>query len=253
MIEFEKRMIKPELHEDFYRHASEILERYVSRRLAEKAEAGSTRSERGYQLIAADISGRIARELGCSEYKAKMLCLSVGVCFPEYGHKGMKAIKQYIADHNIDLDLEHLDYTIAAYCLSLLWLGGLKPAIGDAYHDAAYDYFYGIDQNEESRIVRLVQETILEVKKAEPFYDGYPGDLLHDATRELVDLATSNKALTKGVWLEPYREKSMRINSRRLRRKNVRMCMRGWTSSLNTIRTNREVWQSITRVRKKRL
>jgi len=50
------------------------------------------------------------------------------------------------------------------------------------------DYGRGIDKFEESKIVRLVQETILNVKKAELFYDGYVGDLLYDTTNELVDL-----------------------------------------------------------------
>ena len=79
MVKIEKRLIKHGHSESHLKSLAEYLERNLSRDLGPKAEAGSMRSESGYQRIAASVSGRIALELGCSEYKAKALSLGAKV------------------------------------------------------------------------------------------------------------------------------------------------------------------------------
>jgi len=212
MINFEKRLIKHGHSEDYLKSLVEYLERNLSRDLGPKAEAGSARSESGYQRIAAGVSGRIARQLGCSEYKAKALSLGIGLCFPKHGHEGLKAVKQYVIEHDIDLDLDTLELTAACYAAQRYLMRysaeAFKIIVPTVFYNLVYDYVYGIDRYTECKIVRLVQETIMNVKKAEAFYDGNPGDLLFDATTELVELAETHKKPVKGMLLDKYREKT---------------------------------------------
>ncbi len=211
MITIEKRVIKDGYIESYLERLVEYLERNLSRDLGPKAEAGSMRSESGYQRIAASVSGRIARELGYSELKAKALSLGVGSYFPKYGHEGLKAVKQYVIENNIDLELDTLELTAACYSAQRYShryrADDFKIMVPTVFYDLVYDYVYGIDNYTESKIVRLVQDTIMDVKKAEAFYDGNPGDLLFDATNELVELAKEHKTLVRGTFLEKYREK----------------------------------------------
>lgn len=207
MIEFDNRKIGSEYEEGHIARVAEYLEHAVSRQLIGKAEAGTGRSERGYQLISASTCGSIARAIGGNENKAKVLSMAVGLYFPKYGHEGLKAVKQYIIDHNIDLDLESLGLTAVCYFISQYCHQTSKPRTVNVFYDLVYDYFYGIDQYEESKIVRLVQNTIMEIKRAEHFYDGNPGDLLFNVTQELIQLAREHKALKKGTLLEKYQHK----------------------------------------------
>ena len=213
MITLEKRKLNYGYIESHMKRVVEYMDRKLTGNLGPKAEAGSTRSESGYQRIAASVSGRIAGELGCSQHKAMALSMAVGMYFPKYGHEGLNAVKQYIIDRNIDLDLDTLGITAACYCESR-YNRGTTIIVSTAFYNLVYDYFYGIDSCTESKIVRLVQDTIMDVKKAEAFYDGNPGDLLFDATHELAELAKANKTLTKGTLLDKYKNE---IDNYRLR------------------------------------
>lgn len=206
MITFKLLETKPETHENFFVRIAESMDRNLSSDLGPKAEHGRTRSERGYQMIAATTCRQIARALGANEAKTAAMCLAAGMYFPQYGQEGLKVIKEYIKDRSIDLDPDTLGLTSACYIISNHCFQFLEPTVHVIFYDLAEDYFSGQDQNEESKIVRLVQNTIMDVKKAEGFYDGAPGDLLYDVTRELVALAEDNQTLTKGTLLEPYRE-----------------------------------------------
>ena len=211
MVKIEKRLIKHGHSESHLKSLAEYLERNLSRDLGPKAEAGSMRSESGYQRIAASVSGRIARELGCSEYKAKALSLGIGLCFPKYGHEGFKAVKQYITENDIDLELDTLELIAACYSAQRYAkryrVDDYKVVVSTAFYNLVYDYVYGIDNYTESKIVRLVQETIMDVKKCEVFYDGNSGNLLFDATNELVDLVKEHKTLVRGTLLDNYKDK----------------------------------------------
>ena len=43
--------------------------------------------------------------------------MAAGSYFPKYGHEGLKAIKQYIIDRNIELDIETLGITAACFAV----------------------------------------------------------------------------------------------------------------------------------------
>lgn len=206
MITFKLREIKPEANQSYFERIVEYMDRSLSRDLGPKAEHGRTRSERGYQIVAATTCRQIARALGANEAKAEALSLVAGMYFPQYGQEGLKVIKEYIKDRNIDLNPDALGLNSACYVISRHCFRFIEPTVHAIFYDLADDYFSGRDQNEESKIVRLVQNTIMDAKKAEAFYDGAPGDLLYDVTRELVTLAEDNHALTKGTLLEPYRK-----------------------------------------------
>ena len=205
-MEFELRPVKPEAYESCLKKVGEYMERNLSRELGRKTDYGRTRAELGYQRIAASVSGQIAGELGCSEAGARVVSMAAGLYFPKYGQEGLKAVKQYIIDRGIDLDPETLGLAVACYYVSEYRFRYPKPTALEAYYGLFLDYFTGKDTLPESRIVRLVQQTILDVKKAEAFCRGLPGDLLYDATKELVALAREHKTLVKGTFLEPYRE-----------------------------------------------
>ncbi len=207
MITFKLLETKPETHENYFERIVEYMDRNLSSNLGPKAEHGRNRSERGYQLTAASTCRQLARALGANEAKTEALSLAAGMYFPQYGQEGLKVIKEYIKDRSIDLNPDTLGLTSTCYIISNHCFQFLEPTVHVIFYDLADDYFSGRDQNEESKIVRLVQNTIMNVKKAEVFYDGAPGDLLYDVTNELVALAKDNQALTKGTLLEPYREK----------------------------------------------
>ena len=204
MIEITRRKISPERVDKYFTNLKNTLDGSLSRILMGKAEAGTSRGERGYQIVAASTAGSIARAIGCSEDKAKALSMAVGIYFPKYGHAGLKAVKQYIVERNIDLDLADLGVvTICNYLSANLHI------VPEVIYDLLHDYFYGIDSCQEIQVVRLVQDTIMEVKKAEHFYEGQPGNLLFAVTQELVDLAREHKKLMPGTLLEKYKDKTV--------------------------------------------
>jgi len=183
----------------YYKRIQERFERgIITQHLQFRADAGSNRSERGYQKIAASTCGRIARVLGCSEDRAKVLCQAVGLYFPNYGKEGIRAVKRYIKEKGLNLDPDMLGRDAVLYAVhSIRW-----PVIGHFYRSVE-SYFAG-ESDPEIDIVRLVQETIKKVKIAEHFYDGYPGDLLFDVSQELVRLAEETGQLSESMILKQY-------------------------------------------------
>ena len=188
--------------ENVSRYYEIIQERFsrgiISQHLRFRAEAGSTRSERGYQMIAASTCGRIARALGCSEARTTVLCQAVGLYFPNYGQEGIRAVKRYIKEKGLHLDPEMLGRDAVLFTVHRIgW-----PIIGHFYR-SVQSYFAG-ESDSEIDIVRLVQETIKKVKTAEYFYEGYAGDLLFDVSQELVHLAEETGRPEESRILKQY-------------------------------------------------
>lgn len=185
----------------YYKRMQERFNRgIITQHLQFRAEAGSTRSERGYQKIAASTCGRIAWVLGCSEARAEVLSHAVGLYFPNYGQEGIRAVKRYIKERGLHLDHEMLGRDAVLFAVRKIgW-----PIIGHFYR-SVQSYFAG-ESDPEIDIVRLVQDTIKKVKTAEHFYDGYPGDLLFDVSQELVRLAEENGRLEESRILKQYEE-----------------------------------------------
>lgn len=208
MIEFEIRKVKPEDQENHLKRLLLYLELAISEDLKHKSEAGTTRSERGYQMIAANTCASIARAIGCNETKAKVLSMAVGLYFPKHGHEGLKVVKHYITYHNIDLDINSLGLTTICYYLSKQhYYHPQKVITFDIFYDLLHDYFSDTNYYQESKIVRLVQDAIMDIKKIEHFYQGNPGNLLFEITEEMIELAKQHKTLQKSSILEKYQDK----------------------------------------------
>lgn len=172
----------------------------INSSLAGKADLGSNRSEKGYQLIAASASRQMARALGCSEDKAEALSLAVGQFFPKYGMAGVEPIKEYIVNNKIDLDPDNLGVDLVEYIINRRLLVAID------FDEKLHQYFRGDDSDPEVRIVRFVQQTIKEVKIAEKYFAGNPGDLLFDVSQEIVKLAGETEQLTSSRILDEYRQ-----------------------------------------------
>ena len=98
-----KRMVNkpPEIMPLYYKRLKEHFDIVmIHSPLAGKADLGSSRSEKGYQLIAASASRQMAGALGCSEDKAEALSLAAGQFFPKYGMAGIEPIKEYIINNS---------------------------------------------------------------------------------------------------------------------------------------------------------
>jgi len=78
--------ILPEKRDAYFKSVKENFELCSAfKYILGKAEAGSTRSERGYQLVASTTVEQLARTLGCNVDEAVALSMAVGFCFPKYG------------------------------------------------------------------------------------------------------------------------------------------------------------------------
>ena len=201
--EMRKKIIKTYPPEDMPRYYKRIREYFEMKMphsaLAGKADLGSCRSEKGYQIIAASACGRMARALGASEDKAEALSLAVGQFFPKYGMAGLEPIKEYITKNNLALDLDTLGVELVEcmICVRLFVAAELDEKLRQ--------YFGGDDSDLEVRIVRFVQQTIKDVKIAEKYFNGDPGDLLFNVIEEIGKLAKENGKITPSRILEQYR------------------------------------------------
>ncbi|MBR6799365.1 MAG: hypothetical protein IKM63_04760 [Firmicutes bacterium] len=198
-----KRMVEKPLEKMplYYKRIKEYFDIImIHSSLAGKADLGSGRSEKGYQLIAASTSGQMARALGCSEDKAEALSLAVGQFFPKYGMAGVEPIKEYIVNNKIDLDPDTLGVDLVEYIINRRLL------VATDFDEKLHQYYRGDDSDPEVRIVRFVQQTIKEVKIAEKYFAGNPGDLLFDVSQEIVKLAGETGQLTSSRILDEYRQ-----------------------------------------------
>ncbi len=203
MVNIKKYNIKDDAVEGYYKRLKDTLSNTLSFALKGKSEAGTSRSEYGYQLTAASTSAQLARILGANEDWAETLSMAVGLYFPAYGHEGLTAIKQYITDKKLDLNLETLGAEMVLFHIS----DSTSSVVTEFLEETLLDYYKGNDSCLELKIVRFVQDTIMEVKKAEHFYSGDSGKLLFDATQELIDLAKEHQTLVKSSLLEAFSDR----------------------------------------------
>ena len=73
------------------------------------------------------------------------------------------------------------------------------------FDEKLHQYFNGDDSDPEVRVVRFVQQTIKDVKIAEKYFNGHPGDLLFNVIEEIDKLAKENGKITSSRILEQYR------------------------------------------------
>lgn len=173
--EFPEEMLKK-----YYLRICEFLEMSSFwRYLQHKAEYGSTRNEKEYQVIAKSMIESIAKDLGYHVNKAAALSMAVGCCFPKYGQAGLKIIKEYVKEHHIDI--EHLEVeTIEDYIYR-------KIIIASDFHQMLLAYYSNDSSIPEVCLVRKIQETIRKIKRIE-CYGNYEGNLLCDVSVEMKTL-----------------------------------------------------------------
>lgn len=194
--------IKPEKSDSYFERLKFNMEiSPVFGMLRGKAESGRSRSERGYQIVAATTAAQLARALGCSEDKAAALSMAAGTYFPKYGQEGLKAVKEYVTEKELDLDPETLGIDMIEFLMH-----DRGEIISVEFDRMLREYFSGTPVTDEVRIVRFVQQAIIDIKKAEVFYGGDPGKLFYDVTSEMVRSTKDTGQLSRGSILESFDE-----------------------------------------------
>lgn len=173
----------------------ETLERYFSRiieffdisycwrvNLAQKAEAGSTRSEKGYQMIAASTARAVAEALGYSAAKAEVISRCIGIGFPRGGKEGMQAIAETAGKLGIEINAPTLGVESAMeYISSRLFVA---TALDTHLREYCSDTPTEAIVCPEVRVVRICQEMLERVKRAEYHLGVDGGKLLYDSSAE---------------------------------------------------------------------
>lgn len=206
-------------------YPQEDLDRYYSRiceflemssfwrNLQYKAEYGSTRSEKGYQMIAKSMVEIIARNLGYHVDKAVALSMAVGCCFPKYGKTGIKLIKEYIKDKNFDIT--HLEIgTIEEYINKRLF-------IATDFHQMLLAYYSNDISIPEVLLVLTVQDTIRKIKLVER-YGHYEGNLLYDVSVEMKSLCKQEGRIVEVKKLNELME-SIEIVEEKMNKEEIEM------------------------------
>lgn len=175
----------------YYKRLNEHLEMIMLwRGLQYKAEAGSTRSEKGYQIIARSAAGRIARALGYDRDKTEALCACVGCGFPLYGAEGMALIRQYVIDRGLSLEIDFLEgAAVEEYISSRLFVASELDALLREYYQGAPSKPASCPELE---VVRVCQDAVKKVKLAERYGGAEYGQLLYDTS---VELCTASQAV----------------------------------------------------------
>ncbi len=132
--------------------------------LQRKAEYGSDRSEKGYQLVAANMAESIARELQLDPNLAAILTMCRGSFFPAYGKEGKKAIMEYLAQHNIDISEADLARTFVEHNLSsigTLIIPDFDEKLQELFNDEIEP------KTPEVQVAKVCCRTMEDVKKIE--------------------------------------------------------------------------------------
>ena len=190
----------------------EILDRYYERlntkleynhmwdSLSLKAEPGG-KSEKGYQMIAKSMSGRIARNLGYNSNKAEVLSMCVGSYFPRYGAEGKKVIEQYIRREGLDIDVSTLATDCIEHSISK------NDAVAVDLDEALKEYFGGGNSIPEVEIVRISQNTISAVKRIEALSKINGGDLLYRVSEDIIEASKAKKMPMPSAKLQEMEQK----------------------------------------------
>ena len=174
----------PERMEQYYRRIIDHLEiTSIWRSLAGKAEAGSTRSEKGYQLIALSMASKIADALHLSQAKAMAISMCVGCGFPTYGQEGRALIAQYVTEHNLDIDLSILEVLVVEDYIST------RLFVASELDQVLREYYSPIPtaqlKTPEVAVVRVCQDAVRKIKRLEYYTAADGGALLLETSETL--------------------------------------------------------------------
>lgn len=157
----------------------------IWRNLAGKAEAGSTRSEKGYQLIALSMAEKIAKTLGLCKSKAMAISMCVGCGFPKYGREGRALLAQYVTEHNLDIDLSILEVLVVEDYIST------RLFVADQLDQILREYYSPIPtaqlKTPEAAVVRVCQDAIRKIKLLEYYTAADGGALLLETSDALCE------------------------------------------------------------------
>lgn len=177
---------EPEVLGKYYKRLNDHMEMSsMWRNLQDKSEAGTTRSEKGYQMIAKSMAGRIARDLGYNSEKAEVISACVGAYFPKYGQEGKRLIEQYLSQKDLDVDVSTLAIdTIEDFISDRLFVASdLDSALREYYSGVSLDNL----QTPEVGVVRVCQEAISKIKLVERFSNIDGGELLYNTSEDIIN------------------------------------------------------------------
>ena len=150
--------------------------------LQNKSDADFNRSEKGYQLMAKQMSGRIADFLGYNTDKTELLSMAVGSFFPRNGMAGLEFITEYVVKKGIKLDSKQF----AINCIEDS-VGTGFDSIPLDFDEALKAYFDRKQEIPEVDVVRVCQDTISKVKQVERLKkDLNGGDLLFHVSEDVI-------------------------------------------------------------------
>lgn len=176
------RLIEGDELDKYYERLCTTLEyAQMWQSLQSKAEVGSDRSEKGYQVIAKSMSGRIARSLGYNGNKAEVISMCVGSYFPQYGMEGKRIIEKYISQKGLDIEPSTLAIDCIEHSISV------DDAVAVDLDEALKAYFANDNTIPEVEIVRISQNTIDAVKKIESLSNVNGGDLLYKVSEDIIE------------------------------------------------------------------
>ena len=73
-----------------------------------KSEYGTTKSEKGYQIIAADKAAIMAEKLGLNAERTAFYTKCLGAAFPPFGQEGKKLMREYAYVYDLPYDEKEL-------------------------------------------------------------------------------------------------------------------------------------------------
>ena len=169
---------------DYYNRLAQRLEDCSCFRiaLAKKAEAGSARSEKGYQMLAVSTARAVAEALGYSAAKAEVISRCIGIGFPRGGKEGMQVIAETAGKLGIEINAPTLGVESAMeYISSRLFVA---TALDTHLREYCSDTPTEAIVCPEVRVVRICQEMLERVKRAEYHLGVDGGKLLYDSSAE---------------------------------------------------------------------
>lgn len=152
--------------------------------LETKSEYGASKSERGYQMIARSMAGKIANSLHLNQNLAQILTTCNGTFFPTYGQAGKKAVLQYLKDNNIQISESELAKEFIE--MQLTREGNKITPEFDSMLTELFDYSSN-PTTPEVQVARICAKTIDSVKRIEQLSSINQVDLLYNISKDTVE------------------------------------------------------------------
>lgn len=133
------------------------------RKLQEKFEYGSNRSEKGYQQVASLSAKDLARKLGHSEEKTELFVKILGSYFPQYGEEGKNCIREFLAENKIEISEPELASSFVENDLDnsgFMIASGLKEVLVELFD---FEKNSGENEIELAKLYHVVTELLKSI------------------------------------------------------------------------------------------